>query len=244
MKVSVITTAYNHQDTLERSIKSVRSQIGVEFEHIVIDDTETNNGMMKTFQEAFSKCSGEYIALCDGDDIWIDNFKLKHQVDYMDNNVDCALCFTRVYTERNGFINYTSHISTDYINKNISFDSLLRGSAFLYAQGYMIRRSDFIKHIDLDEFVKYSTWDLFIVLELIKHKRFYCLPFYSAVFTVNDESVTNTRSRVKRFRYVMGNYKIKLHYIFKYGCKLSTIFYLIYKFTRDTYSIIFKRWLK
>jgi hypothetical protein len=28
----------------------------------------------------------------------------------------------------------------------------------------------------------------------------------------------------------------------RYGCKLSTIFYLIYRFARDMYAIIFYRW--
>lgn len=35
----------------------------------------------------------EYIALCEGDDYWIDSNKMKKQVDYLDSHKDCSLCF-------------------------------------------------------------------------------------------------------------------------------------------------------
>ena len=241
MKVSVITTAYNHQDTIQRAINSVRSQRFKDYEHIIIDDTDTKNGMMKTYREAFKRCTGKYITFCDGDDYWIDTNRLAEQVNYMDNHEDCGLCLTLVYTDI-GNKRYNMKVSADYINKNMSFDSLLKGNAYIYAPSYMIRKSDFDKYINFDKFLKFNVWDYPIVLELIKHTRFHCLDFYSAVFTKNVESVTNTRSRIKRLKYVYGNYKIKWYYIRRYGCKLSTIAYLTYRAIRHIYSIGAKRW--
>jgi glycosyltransferase involved in cell wall biosynthesis len=241
MKVSVITTAYNHQATLDRAIRSVRNQRFKDYEHIIIDDTDTNNGMMKTYQEAFRRCSGDYIALCDGDDYWVDPYKLKRQVEYMESHPECGLCITEVYNERGGR-KYRS-ASALYINKNMSFDSLLCGNAHIYAQSYLIRKSDFDKYVDFDMFVdRFNVWDYPIVLELIQHTKFYCLPFYSAVHVVNEESVTHTKSRKKRLKYIWGNYKIKWYYIRKYGCKLSTMIYLTYRAIRHVYSIGAKRW--
>lgn len=38
------------------------------------------------------KLKGEYIALCEGDDFWIDCHKLQIQVDYMEAHSECVLC--------------------------------------------------------------------------------------------------------------------------------------------------------
>lgn len=241
MKISVITTAYNHHDTLQRAIDSVSMQKCVGIEHIIIDDTLTNNGMMNTFHAAFKRCTGDYICFCDGDDYYIDDRKLLRQSSYMERHKDCAVCVTRAYTEINGIRN-SVNVTTDYINDNMTFDNLLKGKGNIYAQTLMIRKSDFDKYIDFAKFLKFNVWDFPIVLELINHKRIHCLDFYSAVFTINTESVTHTRNRINRIKYKAGTYRIILYYIFRYGCKLSTIYFLMYRFIRDIYSITFKRW--
>lgn len=243
MKVSVITTAYNHQKTIDRAIKSVKDQSFKDYEHIIIDDTDTKNGMMNTYREAFRRCKGEYIAFCDGDDYWVHPHKLEMQVEYLDQNPDCGLCITKVFTEVDDK-RENMKVNANFVNENMSFDNLLKGNAYIHAQSYMIRKKDFDNLIDFDSFMKFNVWDYPIVLELIQFVKFHCLDVYTAVYTKNNESVTNSRSRSERLKYVLGNYKIKLHYISKYGCKLSTKTYLVYRFTRDIYSIIFKRWYK
>jgi len=240
--ISVITTAFNHQDTLQRAIDSVQCQKGVDFEHLIFDDTYTRYGMMKNFQLAFKYAKGEYLAFCDGDDFWCDPTKLRRQLAYMETHPECGLCITKVYTDKGHGLK-PMHISADTINERMSFDRLLCGSAFINAQSFLLRRSEFDK-VNFDKFVRkgFNTWDLPICLSLIQRSRIHCLDFHSAVFTVNKESVTHTESRVKRFKYLAGVYRIKLYFILKYGCKLSTILYLMYRFTRDIYATIFRRW--
>lgn len=266
--VDVIIASYNHGNSIERAINSVLMQTFKDYQIIIVDDGSTDdsvkiinkyyldnnnirgvigchNGLMMTYLQAFSECAGKYIAVCDCDDYWVDKNKLKKQVEYMEKNEDCGLCYTKVYIEENDFIRSMS-ISTDTINKKMSFDSLLKGDANIHAQTYMIRKKFFDKYIDFKHFINvgFKVWDYPIVLELIKHTKFHCLDFYSAVFVKNDESVTNTRSRKRRLQYLLSNYKIKSYYIKKYGCKISTILYLIYRVVRDIYSIIFRRWNK
>jgi len=265
--IYVIIASYNHAKSIKKAIGSVLQQTFKDFKIIIIDDGSTDgsveiikkyaslnkkieayfenhSGLMNTYLKGFSKCEGKYITVCDCDDYWIDKDKLKKQVEYMENNGDCGLCFTKVYTKAEGDKLTPMSISVDNINKNMSFDSLLKGNANIHAQSYMIRKSIFDKHINFQKFINlgFHVWDYPIVLELIKHTRFHCLDFYSAVWVKNIESVTNTRDRKRRFLYLLNSFRIKGYYIKKYGCKINTLLYLIYRITRDIYSIIFRRW--
>lgn len=159
------------------------------------------------------------------------------QLHYMMISPSCGLCVTKAQTLHNGVLHGMERPS-------ITFDTLLRGTAGIHAQTYFVRKSTLFKYMDFDRYRKFRVWDYPIVLELINHCEFYCIGVYTAVYNRQTESVTRTQSRRSRFNYLMGNYRIKWHYIVKYGCKLTTLLYLIYRLTRDVYSIIFKRWTK
>lgn len=265
--ISVIIASYNQRPFLKRAIDSVLNQIlpiGVELQVIVIDDGSTdgsqdiknqypnirwinegrNWGIMYTYNTGLFLCRGKYIAFCDCDDYWIDSCKLATQYYYMEKHPDCGVCTTRVYTETNGKRTFEK-ISTNEINKNLSFDTLLKGTVPIHAQSYFIRKNVLDKYINFPKFVQlgFNTWDYPIVLELIHHTRFHCLDLYSAVWNKQMESTTRAINRKQRVKYLIGNYKIKWYYIKKYGCKISTLLYLARKIIRDTYSTIFRRWI-
>lgn len=114
-KVSVLCCTYNHEKYIDKALESILGQkTNFDFEVIVADDASTdgtqkiirkymqkhpermkkcilrskNVGIGPNYYEALSAATGEYLALCDGDDRWIDMEKLQKQVDYLEKHKD------------------------------------------------------------------------------------------------------------------------------------------------------------
>lgn len=72
-----------------------------------------NRAILASF--VYPRAKGKYIALCEGDDYWIDEHKLQMQVDFLENNSDYGMCFSNAEII-NG--NMETQILTPNIKKN------------------------------------------------------------------------------------------------------------------------------
>ena len=116
--LSVLTLTRNHETYIGACIDSVLTQeITFPMRHIIVDDHSTDStrriveafarkhpSIWPVFLEAgraegdnvralYSRCSSTYAALCEGDDYFTDPEKLQLQVDFLNANPDCSLCF-------------------------------------------------------------------------------------------------------------------------------------------------------
>ncbi|WP_426064989.1 glycosyltransferase [Flavobacterium sp. DSP2-3-1] len=57
---------------------------------------EKNIGLIANYMRTIAACDGKYIAICDGDDYWIDELKLQKQVDYLESHPDFSIVFTKI----------------------------------------------------------------------------------------------------------------------------------------------------
>lgn len=114
-KVSICCITFMHENYISQALDSfLMQETNFPFEIIVRDDcsSDKTGEIIKKYQEkypkiikpilepenmyskygtrafpvVFNKAVGEYIALCEGDDYWIDNFKLQKQYDILENN--------------------------------------------------------------------------------------------------------------------------------------------------------------
>lgn len=124
VKVSVLTTTYNHEQYIGQAIESVLAQqTDFTWEQVVAEDCSTdqtravvtawqrrypdqikpilrerNIGGRQNFLDAFRACRGDYIAILEGDDYWTSPHKLQQQVDFLNAHPDHSICFHAVET--------------------------------------------------------------------------------------------------------------------------------------------------
>lgn len=114
MSISVAMATYNGEKYISEQIDSILKQLREDDELIISDDNSSDNtkniikeylcsdnriklidgpckGVIKNFENAISKCSNEYIFLCDQDDIWCDNKVEKILSSFIELNADLIL---------------------------------------------------------------------------------------------------------------------------------------------------------
>ena len=64
------------------------------FDITIADNNRYSQGKLGSYLIEWrrEKIEGNYTAICEGDDCWVDRFKLQRQYDYMKSHTECALC--------------------------------------------------------------------------------------------------------------------------------------------------------
>lgn len=115
--LTVLTMTYNHEHYIADCLESVLAQrTSFPVQHIVLDHHSTDDtpAIVAAYAEKypsirpvllscrrigenvrglFLRCRTKYAALCDGDDYFTDPLKLQRQVEYLEANPHCSMCF-------------------------------------------------------------------------------------------------------------------------------------------------------
>lgn len=132
IEVSILCITYNHAAFIEQSLSSfIDQKTNFRFEIVIGEDCSSDNtlnlirtwadryphviklisggpnlGAHLNFDRTYAACTGRYIALCEGDDRWTDPLKLQKQFDYMEAHPNCAMTYTNVQAQKDGYIQY------------------------------------------------------------------------------------------------------------------------------------------
>lgn len=121
--VSIVMPAYNAERYIERAVRSVMQQTYIDWELLIIDDQSTdgtyniverlskedlriklfrnerNMGVAITRNRGLDLSTGEYVALLDSDDVWLED-KLSRQLDLIaSSGADIVYCSYRIVDE-------------------------------------------------------------------------------------------------------------------------------------------------
>ena len=193
IKVSICCIAYNHAKYIRKALDGfVNQETNFDYEIIVHDDCSTDGTIeiIKEYQDKYpdiikpifeseNKYSkkhniladfclpvtkGKYIALCEGDDYWIDNTKLQKQYDVLESNPSVLMCCHK----------------TKCTNEDDSFNKMMHPSEKLKMdKSCLIKKDEAIRMycLDIGFFLHYSSY--FVNKKLFEEDSiYYKLPKY------------------------------------------------------------------
>jgi glycosyltransferase involved in cell wall biosynthesis len=172
MKVSVCIITYNHARFIGQALESALMQkTNFDYEIVIGEDCSTdatrhiceeyarlypdkirllknnqNLGMVENFKRTLNACTGQYVALLEGDDYWTDELKLQKQVDFLESNRDYAIVFhnAEVLIDETGekYIAYSNEVIKPFMIKKPSSTTSLQEIAagnFIHTQTVLFR---------------------------------------------------------------------------------------------------------
>lgn len=156
------------------------------------------------FMNNITNAKGDYIAILDGDDYWTDPLKLQRQVEFLDANPDCAMCFHDVkiiYEDKRDHA-----ITAPPVRKErYTLEDILRGN-FIYACSVMFRRGLFGEFPDWFYKAAMADWPLHILNA--QHGDIGHLEEIMGVYRVHEDGIWSGAMTSFRVRNTIATYKL------------------------------------
>ncbi|HEX7494805.1 MAG TPA: glycosyltransferase [Bacteroidales bacterium] len=186
-KVSVVVTTYNQEKYIAECLEGILAQkgdfrielvIGNDFStdesgnviqvfvdfiknnknfEVKILPTDHNYGMISNLKRCLKVCTGDYFAICEGDDYWIDVYKLQKQINFLKFHPGCALCFNDIYFfyQETEAITEENRLKVDIITTGelILDNSIGNFSRFLYDAQYLHKIPDDLYNLTIADWM-------------------------------------------------------------------------------------------
>jgi glycosyltransferase involved in cell wall biosynthesis len=214
--VTVVMITYGHENYIKKAINTVLNQkTKFKYELLIANDNSPDNshkiildviknnknnnvqidylkndnniGMMPNFISALKLAKGKYIALCEGDDYWIDRLKLEKQVNFLDSNLDFNIVVSKykLYFESNkSFRNCKEliNIKKDLLLKHYLAFNFGHTSTFLFRNNFLL--PNWFKDVHAGD------QSLFVIAA--KDKKIKYIDDFLSVYRINSTSISNT----------------------------------------------------
>lgn len=247
--VSLIVPCYNSEAFIDRCIDSILAQTFRDIELILVNDGSTdltheriearrgdieavlskfvyirqeNQGVGAACSNAFSRASGEYLALLDADDLLLPD-SVKRRVEFLEANPDCAVVRSNGYYVKEGALEEIVRLfevnAHHKFNENI-FDDIMLGNISMWAGCYMVRMSVLLDiYPDRKIYPSRSGQNLQFVMMAAYHRKAGYVDVPLMKYVLRDESASHFSGQdaLKKELRAMDGYKdIRIYLISNY----------------------------
>lgn len=218
-RISVCMLSYNHEKFIVQAVESAVAQRGeFELEVVIGDDAskdatpvllrqlqarypdqiklrvnDSNIGMMQNLLATLAECTGDFIAMLEGDDYWTDSAKLQKQLAVMQAHPDVAICFHPVQVHENErFVpdRFTKEVPTITSITDLSHGNYMHTCSVMYRAGLV---SQFPA-----SFASSTVGDYFLHMLYAQHGSIYKLPDTMAVYRVHSGGVWSSHKNLDK----------------------------------------------
>ncbi|SFG46075.1 Glycosyl transferase family 2 [Lachnospiraceae bacterium C7] len=242
--VTAVITCYNHEPYVRNAIESVMNGTYQNFELFISDDGSTDNSreVIKKVYEEYGKdsrihlflsehntCfeivdemakhySGKYVCFMGADDAFKPD-KIKKQVEALENNPECKVCFTYVdigYAKDERKINRFLRIFNNKleVRKHEICNVLLQGRNFFCAPSCMIDREVY-EELGGFDFSYLQTQDYEMWIKASQKNDFYLIEEPLTIYGVVENSLSTSGDTAKSIRSITESINIIYNQISK-----------------------------
>lgn len=260
MKVSIICTNYNKEAWIEEAIQSFLNQkCNFDYEIILVDDASSdhspqiiehyakqfpekikavfhqeNLGITKTWIEVCKLAQGDYIARCDGDDYWTDEYKLQKQVEILDKSETSSWsCSDFDIISESGELRHKEAIKNGIIRKMSSFEEMLAFRGMTMSSTWLVDRKLMLK---VNEAITPDAVDdtFCLQLELFMNTELTFLPEATTVYRLHEGSDSHPASVEKMSKRFEKLQETQEEYLDKYYSRIDFNALTRYLFLENT----------
>lgn len=247
--VSIRCITYNHEPYIVQALDGFLMQkTTFPFEIVVHDDASTDRtaDIIREYQAKFPKiikpiyeienqyskhdgsldrimiaaCKGKYIAFCEGDDYWIDENKIQMQVDFLENNSDYGIC----YTKANVYIQKSKTFRKKAIGSIVNdFDDLLQNTNRIPTLTTCIRKqlyNEYLKDVQPQN-KEWKMGDYPIWLYISYNSKIKFFDLITSVYRVLDNSASHSNDLNRMFLFEKSVDMIRIFYSKKYKVNIE-----------------------
>lgn len=216
--VSIKCLVYNHEPYLRQCLEGfVMQKTNFRFEVVVHDDASTDGStvIIREYAEKYpdiikpiyeienqyskrdgslvrimnAACKGKYIAMCEGDDYWIDPLKLQKQIDFLEAHPDYLLCGTNGLVLWDGGLQAPEYFNRNFTNRELHPEDVIGKWSFPTAS--LVFRHNLLELTNGFKCVTYNG-DIRIILVALANGRIWSLADVTVVYRKNSNPNSST----------------------------------------------------